>query len=89
MFPPIVQEAMKLLIECYQFDDRLIDAARLVFDLLKDEHPEEGPDEKTMAFYHTHFRPHIDAIHDEIANVLKNKLEDRALDASYNGRTGL
>lgn len=84
MFPPLVQEAMKLLIECYQFENRLMDVARLAFDRLEDEHPEEGPDEYTMKYYNEIVRPHIDAIHKAIMDVLANKLEDHAMDVAYN-----
>ena len=84
MFPPVVQEAMKLLIECYQFENRLMDVARLAFNRLEDEHPEEGPDEYTMKYYNEIVRPHINAIHEEIAHILANKLEDHAMDVAYN-----
>lgn len=84
MFPPLVQEAMKLLIECNQFENRLMDVARLAFDRLEDEHPEEGPDEYTMKYYNEIVRPHINAIHEEIAHILTNKLEDHAMDVAYN-----
>ena len=83
MFPPLVQEAMKLLIEYYQFENRLMDVARLAFDRLEDEHPEEGPDEYTMKYYNEIVRPHINAIHNEIVKVLVNKLENTAMDVAY------
>lgn len=83
MFPPLVQEAMKLLIECYQFEGRLMDVSRIAFDRLEDENPEEGPDEYTMKYYNENLRPHIDAIHDEIARVLAKQLENHALDVAY------
>lgn len=83
MFPPLVQEAMKLLIECYQFEGRLMDVSRLAFDRLEDENPEEGPDEVVLEHYNKAIRPHIDAIHEEIARVLSNKLENHALDVAY------
>lgn len=84
MFPPLVQEAMKLLIECYQFEDRLVDVSRIMFDRLKDENPEEGPDDSVMMYYNDNIRPHINAIHEEIIHVLANKLEDHALNVAYN-----
>lgn len=84
MFPPLVQEAMKLLIECNQFENRLMDVARLAFDRLEDENPEEGPDEYTMKYYNEIIRPHIDAIHKAIMDVLANKLENHAMDVAYN-----
>ena len=80
MFPPLVQEAMKLLIECNQFECRLMDVARLAFDRLEDEHPEEGPDEYTVKYYNEIVRPHIDAIHKAIMDVLVNKLENNTMD---------
>ena len=80
MFPPLVQEAMKLLIECNQFENRLMDVARLAFDRLEDEHPEEGPDEYTVKYYNEIVRPHIDAIHKAIMDVLVNKLENNTMD---------
>lgn len=80
MFPPLVQEAMKLLIECNQFENRLMDVARLAFDRLEDEHPEEGPDEYTVKYYNDIVRPHIDAIHKAIMDVLVNKLENNTMD---------
>lgn len=83
MFPPLVQEAAKLLIECYRFEDRLMDVARLVFDRLEGANPEEGPDEYTMRYYNERLRPHIDAIHKEIVRVLENKLEDSAMNVAY------
>jgi len=83
MFPPVVQEAMKLLIECYQFENRLMDVARLAFDLLEDEKPEEGPDERTMRYFNANIAPHIDAIHHQIALVLQNKLDDHAMDVAF------
>ena len=83
MFPPLVQEAMKLLIECSQFENRLMDVARLAFDRMEDEHPEEGPDEYTMKYYNEIIRPHIDAIHKAIMDVLVNKLEDNAMDVAF------
>lgn len=83
MFPPLVQEAAKLLIECYRFEDRLMDVARLVFDRLEDANPEEGPDEYTMRYYNESLRPHIDAIHKEIVRVLENKLEDNAMNVVF------
>lgn len=82
MFPPLVQEAMKLLIECNQFENRLMDVARLAFDRLEDEHPEEGPDEYTMKYYNEIIRPHIDAINKAIMDVLVNKLENNAMDVA-------
>lgn len=82
MFPPLVQEAMKLLIECSQFENRLMDVARLAFDQLEDEHPEEGPDEYTTKYYNEIIRPHIDAIHKAIMDVLVNKLENNAMDVA-------
>lgn len=84
MFPPLVQEAMKLLIECYQFENRLMDVSRIMFDRLEDENPEEGPDDSVMMYYNDNIRPHIDAIHEEIAHILANKLEDHAMDVAYN-----
>ena len=84
MFPPLVQEAMKLLIECNQFECRLMDVARLAFDRLEDEHPEEGPDEYTVKYYNEIVRPHIDAIHKAIMDVLVNKLENNTMDVAYN-----
>ena len=84
MFPPLVQEAMKLLIECYQFENRLMDVSRIMFDRLEDENPEEGPDDSVMMYYNDNIRPHIDAIHEEIVHVLQNKLEDNAMDVAYN-----
>ena len=48
MFPPLVQEAMKLLIECYQFENRLMDVSRIAFDRLEDENPKEEPDDALM-----------------------------------------
>lgn len=84
MFPPLVQEAMKLLIECYQFENRLMDVSRIAFDRLEDENPEEGPDEVVMEHYNENIRPHINAIHEEIVHVLQNKLEDHAMNVAYN-----
>lgn len=84
MFPPLVQEAMKLLIECYQFENRLMDVSRIMFDRMEDENPEEGPDDSVMMYYNDNIRPHIDAIHEEIVHVLQNKLEDHAMDVAYN-----
>ena len=84
MFPPLVQEAMKLLIECYQFENRLVDVSRIMFDRLEDENPEEGPDDAVMDYYNDHIRPHINAIHEEIVHVLQNKLEDHAMNVAYN-----
>lgn len=83
MFPPLVQEAMKLLIECYQFENRLMDVSRIMFDRLEDENPKEGPDEITMRYFNNNIAPHIDAIHHQIALVLQNKLEDHAMDVAY------
>lgn len=83
MFPPLVQEAMKLLIECYQFENRLMDVSRIMFDRMEDENPEEGPDDSVMMYYNDNIRPHIDAIHEEIVHVLQNKLEDHAMDVAY------
>lgn len=83
MFPPLVQEAMKLLIECYQFEGRLMDVSRIMFDRLEDENPKEGPDEITMRYFNNNIAPHIDAIHHQIALVLQNKLEDHAMDVAY------
>lgn len=84
MFPPLVQEAMKLLIECYQFENRLMDVSRIAFDRLEDENPEEGPDDSVMMYYNENIRPHINAIHEEIVHVLQNKLEDHAMNVAYN-----
>ena len=84
MFPPLVQEAMKLLIECYQFEYRLMDVSRIAFDRLEDENPEEGPDDSVMMYYNENIRPHINAIHEEIVHVLQNKLEDHAMSVAYN-----
>lgn len=83
MFPPLVQEAMKLLIECYQFENRLMDVSRIAFDRLEDENPKEGPDDAVMGYYNDHIRPHIDAIHKEIVLVLNEKLEDHAMDVAF------
>lgn len=83
MFPPHIQEAMKLLIECNQFENRLMDVSRIAFDRMEDENPKEGPDDAVMGYYNDHIRPHIDAIHKEIVLVLNEKLEDHAMDVAY------